>query len=59
VAPGEPDDPGLATIVADKVQALIDPHQVATPAPDTGARSFNAAQLLGWLCNPTPAAALA
>jgi 2-methylcitrate dehydratase PrpD len=58
-APGEPDDPSLAAIVADKVQALIDPQHVATPAPGAGARSLDAAQLLGWLCNPTPAAALA
>ncbi len=57
-APGEPDDPDLPALVAHKVADLIDPGRdlVSVPA-GVGMRALGAAELLGSLCNATPARA--
>jgi 2-methylcitrate dehydratase PrpD len=50
-APGEPDDPGLVSLVESKVARLIDPARDLRAAPaDVGLRAFGAAELLGLLC---------
>jgi 2-methylcitrate dehydratase PrpD len=55
-APGEPDDPRLPDLVAEKVGKLIEPERDLAPLPaGSGLRAAGAAELLGLLCNATPA----
>jgi 2-methylcitrate dehydratase PrpD len=56
-AAGEPDDPGLAAVVAAKVRDWIGPAEAAPPRGDGGLAGLGPDQLLGILANaPTEAA---
>jgi hypothetical protein len=56
-ARGEPDDPGWAQVVAEKVAALIDPARDLAAPPTAGLRGSSPAALLGLACAPIPTAA--